>query len=199
MLLKVGRTARAYERRATIRMIETVRTSPRSPIDTVRVCFEPIDGPSDAKSVWVTFDLDAINLDSTLARNVDDLIEALTKLRNGDRDGTLADIGRDRDLVGAPARRGSQGPPARAAADGAVVVKVTVDTITDEQIRELHNSALEGTAADAHRRHLCHVALAECCVATRGPMSHRYPGADEIAEARTWLAEFWNASHGGES
>lgn len=72
--------------------------------------------------------------------------------------------------------------------------RVTANTITDEQIRELHNRFLDGTITDAIGRHLCHVALNECCVSDVGPGKDykRYPTREECAEAKHRLAQHWN-------
>lgn len=71
-------------------------------------------------------------------------------------------------------------------------MRVTAKTIQDFQIRRLHNGFRDGTATDAISRHLCHVALGECCVADDGiPGGLRYPTEDEIHEAKRRLASHW--------
>lgn len=73
--------------------------------------------------------------------------------------------------------------------------RLTGRTIADSQIRELHNGFVEGTATDAIGRHLCHVALGECCIGNEGPMPFRYPTEDERREAKRRLADHWNYRH----
>lgn len=74
--------------------------------------------------------------------------------------------------------------------------KLTGRIIADSQIRELHNGFVEGTATDAIGRHLCHVALGECCIGTDNPvMPFRYPTEAERREARNRLADHWNSRH----
>jgi len=69
--------------------------------------------------------------------------------------------------------------------------------ITRAQIRQLHNSFRDGTATDAVGRHLCRVALGECCVGDEGiPGGHRYPTDDEIAEAKRRLAGRFSQGEG---
>lgn len=76
-------------------------------------------------------------------------------------------------------------------------MRLTGTTITDAQIRELHNSLLDGTLTDAIGRDACHIALAERCIGTGGkaPFPLRYPTEAEIREARERLAEIWNRRH----
>ncbi len=73
-------------------------------------------------------------------------------------------------------------------------MKVTPETITDDQIRDLHNGFIEGTATDAVRRHLCYVALAERCIGMPpgSPMKYRYPTPEERYEAKQCLAAYCN-------
>jgi hypothetical protein len=72
-------------------------------------------------------------------------------------------------------------------------MKARPATITPAQIRRLHNSYLDGTINDAIGRHLCHVALGECCVGDKTiPGGMRYPTEDEIREAKERLAQSWN-------
>lgn len=48
----------------------------------------------------------------------------------------------------------------------------------------------DGTAADAIGRHLCHIALGECCVACASiPGGMRYPNESEIRDAKRRLAD----------
>lgn len=78
-------------RRATISEVAAVRTSGRAPgrageIDTVRMVVKVAlehGIRSTHAQVELSFDRDAINLDPTLAANVDALIEALTAMREG--------------------------------------------------------------------------------------------------------------------
>jgi hypothetical protein len=75
---------------------------------------------------------------------------------------------------------------------------VTSETITDTQIRLLHNSYLldKSASVDEFGRHLCHVALGECCIQVSHPFRNvselRYPTEHEITVARHRLAESWN-------
>ncbi len=80
---------------------------------------------------------------------------------------------------------------------GMVPTTATATNITAAQIRTLHNSFCDNTATDAARRHMCRIALGECCVSTKGqhvPFEHRYPTEDEIADAKRKLASHWNGS-----
>lgn len=77
----------------------------------------------------------------------------------------------------------------------------TAKTLTDDEVRETYNSALDGTINDAIKRHLCKVALGEACIRddrfeTLTPENpYRYPTADERADARKRLADAWNIRH----
>lgn len=71
--------------------------------------------------------------------------------------------------------------------------RLNLNTLTDRHVRELHNGFLDGTATDAIGRHLCHVALGECCIGTDSPvMPLRYPTPEEIEDARSRLCHHWN-------
>lgn len=75
--------------------------------------------------------------------------------------------------------------------------KLYVRTIEPSHIRQLHNRFRDGTATDAIGRHLCHVALGECCVADNEiPGGMRFPTDGEIEEAKRRLVGHWNAAHG---
>ena len=68
-------------------------------------------------------------------------------------------------------------------------MKVTADTITDEQIRELFEAT---ESMDV--RYECKIALGSYRNA-----GHAAGSESEIRQARARCAEIWNARHGGES
>ena len=61
--------------------------------------------------------------------------------------------------------------------------------MTDDDIRELHNTFADGTATDAVARHRCRVALGERCIGWDGPDHARYPTNLERNEARAWCRQ----------
>jgi len=71
-------------------------------------------------------------------------------------------------------------------------MRVTAETITDEQIHELRCWAQ--TSKESPLGHSGTFVIALCAVACR-----EYVALLEPREARRELAEIWNARHGGES
>jgi hypothetical protein len=74
--------------------------------------------------------------------------------------------------------------------------KASDGLVADDTVRAMFNGARDGTANDAIKRHLCRVALAECCVADDGhPSGTRYPTPAERMLARERLTEAWCDAH----
>jgi len=72
-------------------------------------------------------------------------------------------------------------------------MKVTADTITDEQINAIWNAVPPDERTHGHA-----ILVMTARSKPAGP-AYRKPTREEIDVARTRCAEIWNARHGGES